>query len=143
MNSRIFPKELAVKKFIWGCLVPGLSCWAACLDLQSPGKRMQQPGESWAGVTLIAGGGLSRHGRAAESCPCWAQQSSSLCWEQLRDDEKEVSGAGMSCPMTPLVLPLPEHDLSLMTFSCSPGSVFVLGNTFPLCLPLPHCLPPG
>lgn len=39
-----------------------MSCWAACLDLQSTGKRMQQPGESWAGVTLIAGGGLShRH----------------------------------------------------------------------------------
>lgn len=92
---------------------------------------------------------MSCCGAPAGSCPSWAQQSCPLSWEQPGDAEQEVSCAGiaalnsLSCPRTCSMLPLPECDPPLMTFSCSPESLFVLENTFPLCLLPPHCSAPG
>lgn len=92
---------------------------------------------------------MSCHGGPAGCCLPWARQDGSLSGEQPRDDEQEASHAGItasnnpSCLVTPSALPLPKHDLLLMTFSCSPESVFVLENTFPLCLWLLHCSAPG
>lgn len=134
-----------------------MSRWAAFPELQGTGRRMQrQPqGAGPGGPCIVIVGqtagtqGMSCRGGPAGSSPPWAQESCSLSWEQPRDDEQEVSRAdiaalnSLSCPVTASVLPLPKRDPPLMTFSCSPESVFVLENTFPLCLPPPHCSAPG